>query len=89
MSLPALLVLYALAATMVALVRPGWLLIVGVPGLMYLTVLLCLAAHAGAVFRSFAAMALVPLYATLLHGGYGLGYLAGWYRMLRRKDRSA
>lgn len=85
-ALPALLVLYALAAVMVALVRPGWLFIVGVPGLMYLIVLLCLAAHAAAVFRSFAAMALVPLYATLLHGGYGLGYLTGWFRVLRGKD---
>ncbi len=73
--LPAILVLGLTASVMMGLAFPSLSMLAAIPAMAYGGVLLLLGIHVGLVLREVAAALATPIYAALMHLGYGCGYL--------------
>lgn len=79
-TLPALLVLGLSASALTSLAFPSAAAFTAIPLSAYLCVLVLLSLQAGFVLREIRAVLLTPVYAALMHIGYGCGYLRAFVR---------
>jgi len=81
-TLPALLCLYLLLFCAICVVRPDLVLWSAVPACLYVALLGILLLQGMFAIGDVRAGLLTPLYALLMHVGYGLGYLCAWCNAL-------
>lgn len=74
-ALPALLVAGLLLSICVALLFPQVAVLAITPFIAYALILMLIGLQGGLVLRDLFAVVAVPVYATLMHTGYGIGYL--------------
>lgn len=82
-ALPSLLWVYSALFCAVAMLRRDLAPWLAVPAYLYGAALAILAVQAAAKLRAVRAAAIVPVYAMVMHWGYGLGYLYAWSARLR------
>ncbi len=88
-SLPAALLLYLVLFCCASVLRRNLVQWLAAPGCIYLAVLAVLAIQGMVKLRSVRAVVLVPVYASAMHLGYGLGYLHAWLLPIWRRVISA
>ena len=84
-TIPALFCLYLAALPLGCWITREWphaRYFMLLPGVGYTVVLAVLSLQAAIAFRSVAVGVAVPLYTLLLHGGYGMGYIIGWLKLI-------
>ncbi|MCA9123933.1 MAG: glycosyltransferase [Planctomycetaceae bacterium] len=74
-TLPALLVVGLTASALTGLFLPAFSKIAGIPTVLYAIVLALIGLHGGFLLKDVRALLLLPFYASLMHIGYGAGYL--------------
>jgi glycosyltransferase involved in cell wall biosynthesis len=83
-TLPALLVIGLTVSVLIGLLFPALAKAAAIPAALYAVVLVLISLHGGLVLKEVRAVPLLPVYAALMHFGYGAGYLFAILKASRR-----